>query len=96
MDSTLLGHLAYCLSVCLLLDFDIRMASPTAEISFSLYGSVCLCVCVYMCRCIYDCMHVCVNDCMGMYVHMFVSVCVSPILSHVISLQKTFLWLHLT
>lgn len=53
MDSTLLGHLAYCLSVCLLLDFDIRMASLSAEISFSLYVLVCVSVSVYVCACVY-------------------------------------------
>lgn len=59
MDSTLLGHLAYCLSVCLLPDFDIRMASLTAEIFFSVYVFVCVSVSVYVCVYVH-CMHVCV------------------------------------
>lgn len=46
--------------VCLLLDFDIRMASLTAEIPFSLYVLVCVSVSVYVCACVYVIVCLCV------------------------------------
>lgn len=70
MDSILLEHLAYCFSVCLLLDFDIRMASLTAEIFFSMYLFVCVSVYVCVCMCI-----VCMCACEWVHGHLCTHVC---------------------